>query len=159
MQAPAGPLLAGLEVGLAGVHQRVEVAERLRDGLDALPVGAGDRVQGAAAASSPALYRSTNSFGPGQQLVGLVLRRTRRSRRAAVDQLRVVGGDLDDLAGPGDGELLTDALALHARLAGGGTEGACWAPSPSAARLMLRTDVLHLGPRSAVRPHRGGRTR
>ena len=53
---PAGPVVAGLDVGLAQVHLRVEVAEGLRDGLDALPVGARDGVERAGlVVLSPAL--------------------------------------------------------------------------------------------------------
>ena len=37
---PAGELVAGLEVGLAGVDPRVEVAEALGDGLDRTPTAA-----------------------------------------------------------------------------------------------------------------------
>ena len=90
---PAGPLLAGLEVGLAGVHPRVEVAERLGDGLDPLPVGAGDRVERAGRVVVAGLVEVDELLGLLQQLVGLVLDVGRVVGLGLVDQLLVVGAD------------------------------------------------------------------
>ena len=118
-EVPAGPLLAGLEVGLAGVHHRVEVAEGLGDRLDALPVGARDRVERAGRVVVAGLVEVDELLGLLQQLGGLVLDVRRVVGLGLVDELLLVGGDLDLLVGLGDGELAADALAGHARLAGG----------------------------------------
>ena len=117
---PAGPLLAGLEVGLAGVHLRVEVTERLGDGLDPLPVGAGVGVERAGRVVLVAgLVELDELLGLHEQLGRLVLDVRRVVGLGLLDELLVVGGDLDLLVGLGDREVGADALALHARLAGG----------------------------------------
>ena len=116
---PAGPLLAGLEVGLAGVHPGVEVAERLGDGLDPLPVHPRvgvDRARLVVVAGRVGVHERLRLQ---QQLVGLVLHVRGVVRLRLVDQLLVVRADRHLLVGLGDGEVGADALAGHPRLAGG----------------------------------------
>ena len=70
---PAGPALPVLEVGLPGVHPRVEVTERLGDRLDALPVRACDGVQRARRVVVAGRVEPDESLGLLEQLRGLVL--------------------------------------------------------------------------------------
>ncbi len=120
-QVPPGPLLARLEVGLAGVHHRVQVAEGLRHGLDALPVRARDRVERPRRVVVAGLVELHELLGLLQQLRRLVLDVRRVVGRGLLDQGRVVGGRLSRLAVSrlGHRELAADALADHPRLAGG----------------------------------------
>ena len=97
-QVPAGPGLALLEVGLAGVEQRVEVAERFRDGLDPLPVHAGRRVQVARGVVVARGVRVGERLGAGDERPGLVL-------------------DVGDVRGLGVGELLRDVTRRADRCA------------------------------------------
>ena len=83
---PAAPGGAGLDVGLAQVEQRVEVAERLGDGLDALPVHAGVGVQGACLVVVAGGVGVGERLGAGDERAHLVL--------DVGDVLGVGGGDL-----------------------------------------------------------------
>src|SRR3954468_151435 len=111
---PGEVLALGL-VALAAVDDRVQVAEALRDRLDPLPVGAGDGEQLLRALDVATLDR-------GHELGGLLDQRTRLAlhvalvvsaglgQRLVVVQRRGLAGDLQRRA---------DAVADHARLAGG----------------------------------------
>src|SRR5699024_2240486 len=115
---PAGPLLALLAVGLAGVHLRAADAEGLGDGLDPLPVLARPRVEVTGLLVLTGGVETGELLGLLHQLVGLV------GAGGGVVALGLRGGggaagvDLAVLRGLG-GEVGADALALHPRLAGG----------------------------------------
>ena len=122
---PTGPQLTVGEVGLAQVELGVEVAERFRDGLDALPVRAGIGVE-----------RSCGVVVAGHVEVGELDRLLEELRRLVSHVqlvLRAGGGDQlldvarsDLLARIGDGERAADAVADHSRFAGGEVlAGAC----------------------------------
>ncbi len=141
---PAGPLLAVLQAVLADVDLRVDVAEGLRDGLGALPADTGVGVR---------LLRGLDVTGGDGVREDLDLRQRLVGLRLDVG---AVGGDglvhlraaLGHLAAA-DLDLLPDAVALHAGLAGdlvrtgldlGGDGG-----------LGARADVLALGDDAVVR--------
>ena len=69
---PPGPRLALGEVGLAQVEARVEVAERLGDGLDPLPVHHGLRVAGAGVVVGTGRVQIGELAGVADQLLRLV---------------------------------------------------------------------------------------
>ncbi len=79
---PAGEVDAlGDRVGLAAVGDRVEVTELLGNGLDALPVGAGDREELLGLVDLAGLDGGDELLGLDDQRVGLRLRRSARSCR------------------------------------------------------------------------------
>jgi hypothetical protein len=109
-----GPLGARLDVVHAGVDLRVQVAERLRDRLDPLPVRPRDREQ------RLGLGDVTGLDGV-DELGGLLLQRDRLGVHVALVGdggllQRGVGVDLRGRV-TGDGQVAADAVADHARLA------------------------------------------
>jgi len=142
-QVPAGPGGAGLDVGLAQVHPRVEIAERLGDRLDALPVGARGGVGGPRGVVVAREVGRRELLRRGEQLLGLVLDvgDVARGRRSDLIGARARGLDLRTRirhrerraqAGADHSGLARGLVAAGLR---GEHEGACRA----------RADVLDLG--------------
>jgi hypothetical protein len=70
---PAGPLLARLEIGLSKVKLGIQIAERFRDCLDALPVHSRDGIEGTRLVVLASFVRGYELCGHGDQMLGLVL--------------------------------------------------------------------------------------
>ena len=142
-EVPAGPRLALLQVGLAQVEQRVEVAERLGDRLDALPVHPGAGVQRARRRVVACGVRGGERLGPGDEAADLVLDVGDVGRLGRGELGGDVTGRPDGGAGVGHGERRPDAVADHAGLARG--EVAARGDLRHQVAGQARADVLHLG--------------
>ena len=116
-EVPAAPCVALGEVGLSGVEQRVEVPERLGDGLDALPVDPGSGVLVAGRLVVAGRVGLGERAGAGDE-VGGVLANVGDVRCLGVAELLRRGArGRCGAAGAGHAERRPDPVADHARLA------------------------------------------
>ena len=117
---PAGPVLALLEVRLAQVHARVEVAERFGHGLDALPEDPGRRVLGARGVIIAGDVRGGKGLGSRDEVLDLVLDVGLVVGVGGVDLGAEVVTEREGGSRVGDREgRLADARADHSGLADG----------------------------------------